>query len=68
MLTYRILLKRSWNVLFNGKNFETLPETNPDTWYVNEKSFLLVECYISFERCWEMSFNGKNFENVNWNF
>ena len=76
MMTYCIMLKRYWKVLFKGNNFDSFrwnyyhqkPETNPETWYVNEKNFVLVECYISVERRWKRLFNSKNFENGNWHY
>ena len=43
------------------------PETNHETWYVNEKFEILVEFNISLERSWNGLFNGNIYENVDWN-
>ena len=44
-------------VIFSRASNETIPskkpknpETNPETWYVNEKFQVIVECYISIEK------------------
>ena len=55
---YKKFLKKFRKVLFDGKLFGNVhwkkyhqkPETNPETWYVNEKFEVMVECYISLER------------------
>ena len=52
MMTYFTSLKKTWKLLFNANIFENFdwiyyhqkPETNPETWYVDEKFFVTVEC------------------------
>ena len=44
------------------------PETNPETWYVNEKFLVIVDCYISLERSWKVLFTDNIFGNIDWNY
>ena len=44
------------------------PETNPETWYVNEIFLIIVNCYITSEMFWKGLFNGIVFENGDWNY
>ena len=58
---YNILLKRSWKVLLNGNIFENddwnyyhqKPETNPETWYVNETFWIMKPHWKSLKRSWK---------------
>ena len=63
-------------MLFNGDIFGNIGwnyyhlkhETNPETWYVDEKFLGVMICCIPLKRSWNVLFTGDIFENVNWNY
>ena len=73
---YKISFRSSWETLFKDNFFENgdwnhyhrEPESNRETWYVNENFFIVMTYFISLQRCRKLLFQGNKFENVGWNY